>query len=391
MSDLLEGGGEKRTLLFITGTRADFGKLKPLMTRAQADPQLNSRIFVTGMHLLERYGYTLDEIEKAGFTSLYTYINQTEAFSSQMDLVLANTIQGLGAYVHTSRPDLIVVHGDRVEALAGAIVGALNNVLVAHIEGGELSGTIDELIRHSVSKLSHLHFVANDEAKTRLCQMGEVPESISVIGSPDIDIMLSDKLPSLDEARNRYAIPFEHYCLFLYHPVTTELGELRENIGGNLEALRDSGRQFVVIYPNNDSGSATILEALSQLEGDEKFRVLPSLRFEHFLTVLKFADAIVGNSSAGIREAPVYGVPTLNIGTRQLNRSSAPSIHNIPDGRKNLLGVLSELPSRAEPSFHFGEGRSAELFMDALGRQALWETPRQKQFRDLDVPSLAER
>lgn len=378
-----------KRILFLTGTRADFGKLKPLIEQVEASPLFEASLFVTGMHMLSRYGYTLEEIQKAGFKKLFTYINQIESASAQMDLVLANTIQGLAYYVRECPPDLIVIHGDRVEALAGAIVGSLNNILVAHVEGGELSGTIDELIRHSVSKLSHLHFVANEEARTRLRQMGEAPDSIFVVGSPDIDVMLSQRLPSINEAQQRYGLPFPEYSIFLYHPVTTELPALRRNIGATVEALRASGRKFLVIYPNNDSGSDVILEHILPLKEDPNFRVLPSLRFEYFLTLLKHADAIVGNSSAGIREAPVYGVPTVNIGTRQLNRYRYPSIVNVPEGRESVQQALRQLPSHSVPSLHFGDGRSAQLFIERLLKESLWQVPRQKQFRDMQMTEIS--
>ena len=378
-----------KRILFLTGTRADFGKLKPLIEQVEACPLFEASLFVTGMHMLSRYGYTLEEIQKAGFKKLFTYINQIESASAQMDLVLANTIQGLAYYVRECPPDLIVIHGDRVEALAGAIVGSLNNILVAHVEGGELSGTIDELIRHSVSKLSHLHFVANEEARTRLRQMGEAPDSIFVVGSPDIDVMLSQRLPSINEAQQRYGLPFPEYSIFLYHPVTTELPALRRNIGATVEALRASGRKFLVIYPNNDSGSDVILEHILPLKEDPNFRVLPSLRFEYFLTLLKHADAIVGNSSAGIREAPVYGVPTVNIGTRQLNRYRYPSIVNVPEGRESVQQALRQLPSHSVPSLHFGDGRSAQLFIERLLKESLWQVPRQKQFRDMQMTEIS--
>ena len=213
----------RKSILFITGTRADFGKLKPLIARVEAAEAFDYRIFATGMHMLSRYGATLSEIARSGFQNIYPYLNQDPFGSSGMDLALANTIQGLGHYVREYSADLIIVHGDRIEALAGATVGALQNILVAHIEGGEVSGTVDELLRHAISKLSHLHFVANQEARTRLMQMGEQPDTVFVIGSPDIDVMLSDSLPSLDEVKSHYDIPFDDYCIFMYHPVTSEL------------------------------------------------------------------------------------------------------------------------------------------------------------------------
>lgn len=370
-------------ILFLTGTRADFGKMKPLMQQVERSEAFECVVFVTGMHMLARYGETLIEVQKAGFQNIFPYINQINSAQAQMDLVLANTIQGLGYYIRELPPDLIVVHGDRVEALAGAIVGALNNILVAHIEGGELSGTVDELIRHAVSKLSHLHFVANEQAHQRLLQMGEIDESIFCIGSPEVDVMLSDSLPTLEEVRRYYEIDFAEYGILIYHPVTTERHQLKQHINAVVAALRASGWNVVVIYPNNDAGSELILDAILPLEAESRFRLLPSMRFEYFLTLMKHAKAIIGNSSAGVREAPVYGMPTINIGTRQTNRFDYPSIMHVPEETAKIVQAMRNLPSAVTPSRHFGRGNSAELFMAALREPSLWQTSPQKQFRDL--------
>ena len=174
----------------MTGTRADYGKLKSLMIEVENNDDFELHIFVTGMHMLSKYGSTYLEIEKDGFRNIYKFVNTK--MNLGMDITLSNTIVGFSNYVSELKPDLIVVHGDRVEALAGAIVGALNNIKVAHIEGGEISGTIDESIRHAVTKFSHLYFVANEEAKKHVIQLGEKEENIYVIGSPDIDIMFSN-------------------------------------------------------------------------------------------------------------------------------------------------------------------------------------------------------
>ncbi len=377
----METGAKK--ILFVTGTRADFGKMKPLIEEVELSQGLEAHVFATGMHTLARYGSTVNEIRKAGFKRIYSYINQDGAVNSQMDFVLANTIQGLGHYLRELKPDLIVVHGDRIEALAGATVGALNNVLVAHIEGGEISGTVDELIRHAVSKLSHLHFVSNDEARRRLVQMGETEESIFVIGSPDIDVMLSKHLPALAEVKENYEIRFSDYAVFVYHPVTTELNLLRTHADTVISALEASEQNFVVLYPNNDTGSDIILEAFKRIQNNPRFRVIPSMRFEYFLTLLKNALAILGNSSAGIREAPVYGVPVVNIGNRQMNRFNYSGILNVPEDTEQLLDAIRHLPVSIPPSMHFGNGNSAKLFIAHLRDSHIWLTPRQKQFKDL--------
>ena len=384
MNDLALGDAPKK-ILFLTGTRADFGKLKPLITKIKGSTRFEYQIFATGMHMLARYGSTVNEIRKAGFDRLFSFINQDHAIGSQMDIVLANTVQGLSLYLREFPADMIVIHGDRVEALAGAIVGALNNVLVAHVEGGELSGTIDELIRHAVTKLSHLHFVSHDEAKRRLIQMGEAPESVYTIGSPDIDIMLSGELPALSEVRDKYGIGFPDYGIAMYHPVTTEQEKLPAHAAAFVEGLLDASSNFVVIYPNNDAGSDVILKRVLELSHHPRFRLIPSMRFEYFLTLLKHARAIVGNSSAGICEAPVYGVPTVNVGTRQMNRFLYPSIVNVADDAAAIARALANLPEAVPPSLHFGKGNSAALFLSHLTTRELWSTPRQKLFRELSL------
>ncbi|MFZ0597346.1 MAG: UDP-N-acetylglucosamine 2-epimerase, partial [Flavobacterium sp.] len=306
-----------KKILFLTGTRADFGKIKSLIQTLENQDNFEVFVFVTGMHLQEVYGYTLIEIERCHFKNVFTFENHTH--ETTMDLTLAKTIEGLSNYCKTINPDMIVVHGDRVETLAGAIVGSLNNILVSHIEGGEISGTVDELIRHSVSKLSHIHFVSNKQAAKRLIQMGEIEESVFTIGSPDIDIMFSDQLPDLQTAREYYKIPFDDFAIVMFHPVTTEFSNMKEYAETFVDSLLNDSHNYIVIFPNNDLGSQFILDAYEKLKENSRFRIFPSLRFEYFLMLLKNSQFIIGNSSAGIREAPYYGIPIINIGTRQQN------------------------------------------------------------------------
>ncbi|RZJ34657.1 MAG: UDP-N-acetylglucosamine 2-epimerase (hydrolyzing) [Flavobacterium sp.] len=372
-----------KKILFLTGTRADFGKIKSLISTVEAADGFEVYVFVTGMHLLKEYGYTLVEIERCGFKNIHTFFNHTH--ESTMDLTLGKTIEGLSAHVKSINPDMIVVHGDRVETLAGAIVGSLNNILVAHIEGGELSGTVDELIRHSVTKLSHIHFVSNSQAAKRLLQMGEIESSIFTIGSPDIDIMFSDSLPSLQTARDYYQIPFENYGIAMFHPVTTEEKEMKNYAGHFVEALLSDTHNYVVVYPNNDFGSSYILDAYRKLGHDSRFRIFPSLRFEYFLVLLKYATFIIGNSSAGIREAPYYGIPIVNIGTRQQNRALHADIINTGYESASILEALRTIDShRPSPiNGEFGSGNSAQQFLDCLRGTAIWSLNHQKQFRDI--------
>jgi UDP-N-acetylglucosamine 2-epimerase (hydrolysing) len=372
-----------KKILFLTGTRADFGKIKSLIQILENHQAFEVYVFVTGMHLQMEYGYTLIEIERCGFKNVHTFENHTH--ETTMDLTLAKTIEGLSAYVKTVNPDMILVHGDRVETLAGAIVGSLNNILVAHIEGGELSGTVDELIRHSVSKLSHIHFVSNGDAKKRLLQMGEIKTAIYKIGSPDIDMMFSNTLPTFSVVKKYYEIPFDSYAIVMFHPVTTEATAIKKQATDFVNALHEDTHNYVVIYPNNDLGSQSIIDAYKLLKNNQRFRVFPSLRFEYFLTLLKNAQFIIGNSSAGIREAPYYGIPIINIGTRQQNRALNADIVNVDYDKKNIGAALQNINKHIilKTTAAFGKGNSAELFLETMLNKALWEVNRQKQFREL--------
>lgn len=379
-------------ILFLTGTRADFGKLKALIHGVENDSLFETAVFITGMHTLKRYGYTVDEVYRSlserrlrdGTRSVYVYHNQVQG--EPMEQVLANTIEGLSRYVTEFRPDLIVVHGDRVEALAGAIVGSLRNILVAHVEGGEVSGTVDELIRHAVTKMSHLHFVANEHASRRLLQLGERKETIHVIGSPDIDLMMSENLPNLDEVKRYYDIPFSDYGVVIFHPVTTDLSDTEHSVKAIVDAALNSERDYVVIYPNNDEGCELIFAEYKRLENNPRFKVIPSMRVEYFLVLLKHARFLLGNSSAGIRECPVFGVPAINVSSRQTGRTASNCVTSVSGTYAEVFETLQTIwrnNKNYEPDMHFGGGNSAELFLDALRKEGTWSVSTQKMFNDI--------
>lgn len=374
----------KKKIIFLTGTRADFGKLKPLILKLKGDDRFDVHLFITGMHMLSKYGYTCTEVELLGIKNIYKFINQS--LNDGMDQILAKTIQGLSDFVNENSPDMIIVHGDRVEALAGASVGALNNILVGHVEGGEVSGTVDEIMRHAITKLSHVHFVANNSAKNRIIQLGEVSEHIHVIGSPDIDIMNSGQLPSLEEVKKRYSFEYDSYAILMFHPVTTELEKLESQIKIVIDEVIKSEKNYIVIYPNNDHGTDVILREFSRLEKRRNFSIYPSMRFEYFLTLLKNASFIIGNSSAGVREAPHYGVPAINLGSRQNNRVVSDLILNVDFVACDISKAI-QVSTDIEKIPHaiFGTGNSANLFHRVMKDIAVWGNSTQKTFVDRDV------
>lgn len=372
-----------RKIVFLTGTRADFGKLTSLMDIIESNDSFECHIFVTGMHTLEKYGNTFDEVQKKGYKNITIFENQTNTILQ--DIILANTVIGFSEYVKKISPDMIIVHGDRIEALAGAIVGSFNNILVSHIEGGEISGTVDELIRHAVSKLSHIHFTANDEAKERLIQLGEAKDSIFTIGSPDIEIMTSVELPTIEAVSKYYEIPFRDFGVLIFHPITTELDTLKDQIDQIVSSLIDSNKNFIVIYPNNDNGTDIIIKKIHELENNKNFRIFPSIRFLYFLTILKHAKFILGNSSAAVREAEVFGTPAINIGSRQKNRSKNKEIINVEPKKDLILNAIQNIENIRfdEKSFFGYVENTTEKFLNVLQNPLVWKISIQKQFIDI--------
>ena len=375
----------KKKIVFLTGTRADFGKIKSLIKITNHSKLFDVNIFVTGMHLERKYGYTIGEIRKSGFKKLYSF--NSLILSKGMENILANTIKGFSKYILKIKPDLIIVHGDRIEALAGSIVGSLNNILIGHIEGGEISGTIDESIRHAVSKMSHIHFVSNKDSAKRIVQLGEFKHSINIIGSPDLDLMNPKDLPSIKFVKKHYKLNFNNFALAMFHPVTTEINELKKYVKIFLNSLKKSRENFILVFPNNDMGSDIIIKEYDKILNSPNFKVYRSLRFEYFLSLLYHSNYIIGNSSAGVKEAPYYGVPTINIGTRQNNRSKQVSIINTGYKEKEILsainkvGLLKQRFDNSEKNY-FGLGNSDKLFLKILKKKKIWKSPRQKEFQD---------
>jgi UDP-N-acetylglucosamine 2-epimerase (hydrolysing) len=335
--------------------------------------------------MLPEYGSTWIEVGKLGVERTHLFMNQSGA--EPLESIIISTIEGISKYLRVTNPEVLVVHGDRLEALAGAVAGAFKNIYVCHIEGGEISGTIDESIRHAVSKLSHIHFVANERAKRRLVQMGEIENSVHVIGSPDIDLMLSKSLPKIDQVKKHYEIPFEKFSIMIFHPVTTiNRKDLRIKTSDLISAVIESGLNYLVVKPNNDPGRDIIQEFYHDLKENDSFRIYPSIRFERFLTLLKHCDFIIGNSSVGIREAPVYGVPAINVGSRQDGRYRSPTIVDVSGRKSEILRAIKNIDLIGRESYcAYGKGKSDENFVRIMKKRQEWDRGVQKRFLDLKL------
>lgn len=372
----------EKKILFVTGTRADFGKLKSIIKLTKHNDKFKVCIAVTGMHMLKGYGSTYSEVEKSFKSNIFKFANQS--VGDNLETILNKTIEKFSKLVKKINPDLIVVHGDRVESLACALVGSLNHILTAHIEGGEVSGNIDDSIRHAVTKLCHVHFVGNKLAKSRVINMGEKKESVFKIGSADIDMILSKNLKSILKVKKYYDIKFKKYAILLWHPVTSEINTLKSSTLKLINYINESAFNYIVIYSNNDPGTNLILNTYKKKLDKKKNKLFPSIRFENFLTLLKHAEFIIGNSSTGIYEAPMLGVPTINIGSRQFKRSKIKAIKNIEIENLKKFSIERFLKSYKKTKQKlYGDGNTAKKFLKIISTKKFWKTSTQKYFSDI--------
>ena len=371
----------KKKIVFITATRADYGKIKSIIFKLSRDKKFEIYIFITGMHLQKKYGFTYKQIIKENKNNSKLFLSSNYCKYNAQDKILSKTINLFSNYIKKIKPNMIFVHGDRVESLAASISGSLNNFLVAHIEGGEISGTIDEHMRHAISKMSHLHFVSNKYAKKILKLLGEKNKSIFNVGSPDIDIMKSKKLPKLDQVKKRYEISFDKYSISILHPVNSRLKSLKKDCFNYFKSLVDSQKKYILIYPNNDPGSGIILDEIKKLKNNKNFKIIKSMRFEHFLTLLKNAEFIIGNSSAAIREAPFYGVKGFDIGDRQKYRLTSNNIINLSFNYKSILRQITKKNIKNySKSKLYGKGDASNKIVKILKKKNIWKTEMQKYF-----------
>ena len=369
-----------KKIVFITGTRADYGKLEPLALEALGAGN-EVHFFVTGMHLIERYGLTVIEVARNTAFKRREFYNQTEGDSQ--DKILSTTINGFSEYIKEVMPDLVIIHGDRVEAIAGSLVCSINYIRSVHIEGGEISGTIDEVYRHCNTKLCSAHFVSSETAKNRVIRLGEPPERVFVLGSPELDTHSKPTGITIKKVSERYEIPWKDFGIAIFHPVTSELDDMENQAEKFYDSLSKSMRNFVTIAPNNDPGSDYIFKVINGLP-TERFRLIPSMRFLYFSELLRHAKALVGNSSAGVREAPYFGLPSLDIGTRQNKRNKSPSISTAMahESEKILTFLKNEWGKKYEQDMSLGSGNSSKNFKSILRSDELWNLPLQKVFFD---------
>lgn len=374
----------KKKIVFVSGTRADYGKIKNLILKSQKLKQFQTHVFVTGMHNMKKYGSTYLRLYNDKVKNISRFNNQKT--NDRISNVVAKTVIGFSSFLVRIRPDIVVIHGDRIEALACAQAAVFNNIKVAHIEGGEITGSLDEIMRHAITKLSHVHFVSNNKAKNRLIQMGEKRDSIFNIGSTHLSLIKSKNLPEILDVKKRYNINFEKYGIIILHPITHDHFSFFKDVKKIIDEIKELKINFVIINPNNDFGSSYIFEQYKNLKKLKNFKIIKSMRFEYYLTLLKNCRFILGNSSSGIIEAPYFGVPSINLGNRQKNRSFTDCIKNVDFNKDKILYYI-KLYYKYEKRFTkkniYGNNNSEDKFIKVLKQKKIWSFKFNKQFIDV--------
>lgn len=317
-----------KKILYISGTRADYGLMRSVLGRIDTDPDLELEIIATGMHMMPEFGNSVEEIAADGFSIHRVPVICRDDNRESMAAFIGGLVTALAEKVQLIHPDLILLLGDRGEMLAGAIVGTYIGIPVAHIHGGEITSTVDEPVRHAITKLAHLHLPATQKSARRIIRMGEDPARIHIVGAPGLESILSGAYTSRDTLIKKYRIDTGRpLALVVQHPVSAEIDDAPAQMRSTLNAVTGCGCQALVVYPNADAGSRQMIRVIEQYVKEQPLiQAHRNLPHNDYLGLLKIASVLVGNSSSGIIEAPSFRLPVVNIGTRQEGRERAGNV-----------------------------------------------------------------
>lgn len=364
-----------RRILYVSGTRADFGLMASTLRRLQASPALDVQVAVTGTHLSAEHGYTVDEVRGSGLPiAAEIPVDVLTRTGASMALAVADVTRGLTLLCERERPDALLLLGDRGEMLAGAIAALHVGIPVVHIHGGERSGTVDEPVRHAISKLAHYHFTATASARERLLRMGEAPERVFVTGAPGLDGLQELAAASREETLQALGMPDAgEFVLALFHPVVQQSGEAAQQTRALLRALAGLGLPVLWLDPNADAGAREILGVLDTTPLPAGSRRVQHLPRAQFCAAMRHCAVMAGNSSSGIIEAASFGTPVVNVGSRQHMREHGPNVVDVGTDAAAIVAALraQHRHGRWPCDNPWGDGRAGERIADLLARLPL--------------------
>ena len=374
----------KRKITITTGTRAEYGILRPILKEITKRKKLQLILIVTGTHLSKRHGMTINEIKKDKFKIYQTFKflpNNDTGFSVAKSL--GDGVVQFAKIFKKVKPDINLILGDRDEMFASAIAAYHMNIPNAHIHGGDVSRNIDEYTRHAITKISNIHFPSTEKSKRRIIKMGENPKFVFLTGSPSIDELRNNKILNKKQFENKYGFQVtKNSIVLIQHPVTTQIVNTKKHIQNTLKAIEYFGYTTTIIAPNSDAGSNTIFQNIRHFAKSHNFvKIFPSLPRSDFLCLIKNCGVLVGNSSSGLIEASYFGTSVVNIGTRQRGREKSNNVFDVKSGSvisiKHTISLA--LKKSTKSSYLYGVGNTSQKIVQRLEKIKLNSELAEKQ------------
>jgi len=367
-----------RLVLGVTGIRSEYDIMSAVFKAITKNSALELQLVVTGAHLTNAFGCTADAIRADGFNiadEIESLLNGDQASIRVKSLAIQ--LQGLVQSVSRIKPDILLVLGDREEAMTTALVGAYMNIPIAHIAGGDrVIGNVDDQIRHAVTKLAHIHFVTNCESAERIRLLGEQPFRIFDVGNPGLDRLVEVPAISNADLSGRLAFSIadnEPFILLIQHAISTEIAHAYKQMKTSLDAIQELGVKTIISYPNSDAGGQQVIRAIKEFESLPFVYTSKNIPRLEFVNLMRRASCLLGNSSAGILEAPLLKLPVINVGNRQRGRLHASNVAFVPHDKDEILSALRQAifdqsyrDSVAACSNPYGDGKSSERIADIL-------------------------
>jgi len=367
-----------RKICIVTGNRSEYSKLKFVMKAIEEHPKLELILIVTASHLLDDFGKTVEVIKQDGFK--INSIARTVAAGEDLESMVKSVglcILEAPTLLNLYKPDIVLISGDRFDILGIAISAAFMNIPLAHLEGGETTGAVDESIRHAITKLAHIHFPATVKSAQRIIKMGERPDMVFNVGCPSVDVMLSKMNKSSDEIYKKYNWNKDKpFLLVVQHPLTTEYRDCSQQIRETLEAISELKINTIMLYPNVDAGSKDMVREIRLAGLAKKIDHVildKNIIFEDYISLLANASCIVGNSSSGIRESCYFGTPAVNIGTRQNRRERGKNVIDVDYNKAEIKGAILECIKHGKylPEYIYGKGNANQKIVEILSTISL--------------------
>ena len=332
-----------KKIAYLTGARADFGLMSPVLKALQKDKDFDLKLFITGMHLMPAFGLTAKNVESEFLNTVRVKavfsLNDKKSIGQFIGELMPRLFKEFARY----RPNLVLVLGDRIEMLCAAVAATYLGLPIAHIHGGDKTTTVDDVIRQAITKLAHLHFVATKDSASRVRKMGEDSKKIFVVGAPAIDVIKKAWLPSREKICSVLKLdPRQKFVLVTQHSVSEDVKGSKRQMKNVLGAVKEIGLPVVVIYPNVDPGAFAIIKEIEKERKNPLFRIFKNLTHKNFLSLEKEAAVWVGNSSAGIIESTSFGTPVVNIGKRQFGRPHGTNVLDVDYNKKEIVRAIKK-------------------------------------------------